>query len=52
MSSCPYIKFDYKKKCEVCKLTDKTTGVSLICDFDYDEKCAAYKKRQKRRAEK
>ncbi len=41
--SCPYIKWDSKKNCEVCKLTDKPTGVSLVCDFDYDEKCDDYK---------
>lgn len=44
MSGCPYIKNDYDRNCEVCKLTDKPTGVSLVCDFDYDTDCAVYKK--------
>lgn len=41
--SCPFIKSNEHKNCEVCKITNKPTGVSLICDFDYDEKCEIYK---------
>lgn len=41
--SCPYIKYDENKNCEVCKLTKKPTGISLVCDFDYEEKCDEYK---------
>lgn len=50
--SCPFIKSDEKKDCEVCKLTGKKTGVSLICDFDYDEVCDIYKKQPKKQADK
>lgn len=46
MSGCPYIKFNEKKNCEVCELTGKPTGVSLLCDFDYDEQCRRYKRQQ------
>lgn len=42
--SCPCIKYDFKKNCEVCKISDLPIGVSLVCDFDYDTDCAVYKK--------
>lgn len=45
MSGCPFLKYDWNKNCEVCKITDKPTGVSLVCDFDYDTDCATYQKR-------
>lgn len=44
LSGCPFIKNDDKKNCEVCELTGKATGVSLICDFDYDVKCRKYRR--------
>ena len=40
--SCPNIEWNENKNCEICKITNKPTGVSLICDFDYDEKCEDY----------
>lgn len=48
LSGCPFIKNDDKKNCEVCELTGKATGVSLVCDFDYDTDCRVYKRHIKR----
>lgn len=50
MSGCPYIKFDYKHECEVCRVTEMPTNGALTCDFDYED-CAAFKL-QKRDAKK
>lgn len=52
MSGCPYLKFDTKKRCEVCELTGKPTGVTLTCDFDYDRDCKKYKKQIQKRKSK
>ena len=51
LSGCPHIKFDDKKNCEVCNLTGKPTGMSLMCDFDYDL-CRKYKKNLAQQKEK
>ena len=44
MSGCPYLKYSWEKKCEICSITGKPTGVSLVCDFDYDTDCNNYKR--------
>ena len=44
MSGCPFLKYDWNKNCETCKLTDKPTNGALLCDFDYDTDCAIYQK--------
>lgn len=44
MSGCPYITNDEEKNCEICSITGKPTGVSLVCDFDYDTDCSTYKR--------
>lgn len=43
LSGCPHIQYNEQKNCEVCSLTGRATGVSLLCDFDYDT-CTFFKK--------
>ena len=49
LSGCPYLEYNAVKKCEVCSITGKPTGVSLTCDFDYDEDCSVYKRQTKKK---
>lgn len=44
--SCPYLKWSHEKHCEICVLTKEPTGVSLVCDFDYDTDCKNYKEQK------
>ena len=45
MVGCPYMKYDWKQNCEVCKLTGEPTNGKLLCDFDFDTDCAPFQER-------
>lgn len=43
--SCPFMKNNWEKNCEVCTVTGKPTNGAVECDFGYDEECETYRKK-------